>query len=327
MRPLPYISKSRLKTYVTCPMKFYFTYILGRRGPPTFYTARGTEVHRAYENFYENVQQETLEAFWSRTLSKYLPGTETGHGRRGAADWADHMDPFIRNFLKFEKRRREAALDYADGSQTLAAQLWEPVAVEAEGWYDYEWNDPRWNVPLMGFADLIANSCTIPEVEADEGITIVDFKTGSVPDEQYREKGIFLEGEFYATIFENMDPRPGTVTAVAGYYPKTDTLIATPLSESRRMYMRRKLHEMVALSFHAEKEWFPVDEQPLCAWSNSRGDGMCDHYADCDSTWGLPVHRGPTYEHAIEAKPDDFHEQETVAVSGKPGSIYDMTNR
>ena len=315
-RPLPYISKSRLKTFVTCPMKFWFKYIDGRETEATFYTARGTEVHRAYEHFYENVAENIAEAFESRTLAAYLPGQETGHGRRGAADWADHIDPFIKNFLTFEHRRR-ADSEYPED--------WDPVGIEAEGWLDYDWNDDRWNVPLMGFADLIAESCPLPDdaVAADRGVTILDFKTGSVPDPQYREEGIYLEQEFYATIFEQTLDRE--VTGVAAYYPKADELIGAPLRESRREFMDQKLHEMVALSFHGDEGHFPIEEQPLCAWSNNNGDGMCDFYADCDSMWGLPPYDGPTYDHAVEAKPDGFLTQDDAPEKSGTG-IYDLAD-
>lgn len=329
MRPLPYISKSRLKEYVTCPMKFYFTYILGRRGDATFYTARGTEVHRAFEHFYENVQDDIDNVFNEERLSQYLPGKETGHGRRGAADWADHIIPFIGNFLAFENRRRNLCqsylLDVPNDVTKSPLGAYNPVGVEEEGWLEYDWNDSRWNVPLMGFADLVIRSASLPDdvVTANTGVTILDFKTGSVPDEQYRDEGIYLEQEFYATIFEEtMDYE---VTGVAAYYPKTDVTIGAELSDDRREYMDQKLHEIVALSFHAEKEWFPIDEQPLCAWSNKKGDGLCDHYADCESEWGLKHFNGPTYQHAIDAKPDDFLEQKTEM--REMSGIYDMSNR
>lgn len=335
-RPLPYVSKSRLTEYVKCPMKFYFTYVMGLRSEGNFYTARGTEVHQAFEDFYENVEADPQGALREKFLSNLLPGIETGHGRRGAANWADHIQPYIQNFLKFENRRRDASHEWVveehgepmnDADVRVANELlldkWRPFAVEAEGWLDYEWNDPRWNVPLMGFADLIAWSASIPEVEADHGVTIVDFKTGSVPDEQYRDEGIFLEGEFYAMVFE--DILDVEITAVAGYYPKKDTVIVSPLKQSRRDTIDQKLHEMVALSFHAEQDYFPLKEQPLCAWSNANGEGMCDHYERCDSTWGLPVGHGPTYQHAVDAKPEGFLEQESQPK--QVGGIYDLGSR
>jgi CRISPR/Cas system-associated exonuclease Cas4 (RecB family) len=325
-RPLPYISKSRLKEYVTCPMKFYFTYVLGRRGDATFYMARGTEVHRTFENFYENVQDD-LSAAFNGKLRNYLPGMQTGHGRRGAADWADHITPFIGNFLKFERRRRLTCLENAEAvnksrKSYIAPEWWNPVGIEEEGWIDYDWNDPEWDVPLMGFADLVVASASLPDeiVEANYGVTILDFKTGSVPDPQYRDEGIYLEQEFYATIFEQTMDRE--VTGVAAYYPKSDTTIGAELSNDRREFMDQKLHEMVALSFHAEKEWFPIDEQPLCAWSNAKGDGMCDHYAECDSEWGLDHYNGPTYQHAIDAKPDGFLEDK--AEKRDVGGLYEI---
>lgn len=298
-RALPYISKSRLKTYVTCPKKFFFKYILGRRGDPTFYTARGTQIHRAFEHFYENVRKDKLSAFRGGSLRKYLPGIQTGEGREGAADWADHIVPFIGNFLRFEKRRR-------DNADILNQFI--PVGIESEGWVDYDWNDSNWDVPLMGFADLVVRSASLSDdiVEADHGVTILDFKTGSVPDEKYRDEGIYLEQEYYAIIFEEtMNPE---VTGVAAYYPKSDTTIGAQLSNERRDFIDQKMHEMIALSFHAEKDWFPIEEQPLCAWSNHRGEGMCDHYSDCESEWGMKHFNGPTYQHAIDAKPDGFLE-------------------
>lgn len=319
-RALPYISKSRLKTYVTCPAKFYHKYILGKKGDPTFYTARGTQVHRAFENFYENARNDKLQAFNGKPLRQYLPGLQTGNSREGAADWADHIVPFISNFLRFEADRR-------DNSHSL--NDWVPVGIESEGWIDYDWNDPKWDVPLMGYADLVVRSASLDGdvVEADHGVTILDFKTGSVPDEKYRDEGIYLEQEFYAMIFEEtMKPE---VTGVAAYYPKSHTTIGAELSDDRRDFIDRKMHEMVALSFHAQRGYFEVVPQPLCAWSNHKGEGMCNYYAECESEWGLEHFNGPTYQHAIDAKPDDFfdnNEANAQAIDVAVGNgLYDVS--
>jgi hypothetical protein len=89
------------------------------------------------------------------------------------------------------------------------------------------------------------------------------------------------------------------------------------------------MHEMIALSFHAEKGYFDVIEQPLCFWSNHKGTGHCDYYGECESEWGLEHFNGPTYEGAKKLKPDGFFDNneanaEPIEVATGNG-LYDVS--
>jgi hypothetical protein len=121
---------------------------------------------------------------------------------------------------------------------------------------------------------------------------ILDYKTGSVPDEEYRDEGIYLEQEFYAALFEN----EYDVDGVAAYYPKKDVLLESDLSEERR----RDVEETaLALQQPPTKENFPLKEQPLCHY----GHGSCHFHeagksegVPCESSWGKAGGVGPTYD-------------------------------
>lgn len=265
---LPYISKSRVTTFKTCPRKFYYQYVKGLRTPENFYMKRGTRVHEAFETYYENVLKTWEKVgfvYGESYLYEYLP--------EDTLEWADFTEPFISNFLLFEARRLRAVDDVED---------FLPVGIEAEGW------DEDMAPPWMGYADVILKAASVPEIEDDEGVVIVDFKTGKTPKPEYRDDGIFLEGEYYAILFEGK----WDIAAVAGYFPKNDDLIVSPLDEERRARIYEYVEEMTESDL---REHFPIREQPLCKWG-SDDDQQCDFYNICSSKWGTRDGPGPTYD-------------------------------
>lgn len=266
---LPYISKSRVTTFKTCPRKFYYQYVKGLRTPANFYMKRGTRIHSALEIYYENVlaEYDRCSGVYA-DLSRYLP--------EDTMMWADFTEPFITNFLLFEQRRR----DYCASKDGLMSHF-PPVGIEAEGW------DDEAAPPWMGYADVILHAGSVPELEENDGVVIVDFKTGKTPKKQYRDDGIFLEGEYYAMLFED----EWDIAAVAGYFPKNDDFIVSPLNEERRARIYEYVEEMSASDL---REHFPVDEQPLCKWGPGEDD-QCDFYDICSSKWGQAGGPGPTY--------------------------------
>ena len=291
----PYISKSRLKTFKTCPRSYYFKYICDNREPTNYYMKRGSQFHRAAEEFHEN-------------LMEYI-SDEGGRPHRFSplmSDWKDYsqwLEPHIGNFWRFEERRWDAAynaISQADAmlpssvsgfdvdAETLNA--WEPIEVEAEAWLgeppeswvedhgepDYVSGEPPvGDAPWMGFADVILNTASVPGVTGS-GVVILDYKTGKVPDKQYREDGIFLEGEYYGMLFEEFFD----VDGVAGYYPKKDELIVSPYPSTDRQ--RDIKSAVLGMQKLASKDNYEINENPLCHY----GHGKCFFYDECESTWG-----------------------------------------
>ncbi|MFC6953717.1 RecB family exonuclease [Halorubellus litoreus] len=285
---LPHISKSRVKTWKTCPRKFWFQYIFGYRTGDTFYTKRGTRLHKTYELFHENAEA-AIDAgtFDASYLEQYLPYDEVGL-------WLDWVDPFVVNFIRFEERRWHEACKHSENP----ARLWLPQEVEAEGWLDEPpvADSPPW----MGYADAVLHAASVPDVDRDEGYVILDYKTGKTPDPKYREEGIFLEGEFYACLFED----ELEIAAVAGYYPMNDDFIVAPLDDARREVINAAVEMMIGSRKMAD---FPIEEQPLCKWKPGK-DNECDFYRICSSRWGCRGGPGPTFDDA----PDREREEPTT---------------
>ena len=54
------ISASRIKTYRTCPRKFWYKYVKGVRPDTTEAMRRGSEIHKDAEKYYENFPDHAL---------------------------------------------------------------------------------------------------------------------------------------------------------------------------------------------------------------------------------------------------------------------------
>lgn len=284
-RGIEYVSKSRVKTMVTCPRKFFYTYWCEERPPDKFVFKKGRRIHRVYETFHEN-------------LKAYVEH----HGERPRTfaglldDWHDYhqwLDPHIGNFFLFEERRWDLAVEHADSSQE-ALDLWLPKEVEYEVWLggapseEYveargepdlvldDQSPPVGDAPWMGLADVLVHAATVPGIEATEGYVVLDYKTGKTQDEQYRDEGIYLEGEYYGWLMEQVFD----IAGVAGYYPQNDDLVVSPFPSFQR---RHVIMDAVEGMFEdPEPENYRIEEQPLCHY----GHGKCDHYDECPSTWG-----------------------------------------
>ena len=282
---LPYISKSRLKTFVSCPRKFYYNYILGIRGPENWHMKKGTRIHFTFEEYYHNVCE-----FYEANPDADLPSTPDDLVKFLPDDgllYVDWAQPFIGSFIAWELKRFQTSLDVAteklgdepdESVESAALMGWLPAGIESEAWDDEEL------IPWMGFADVIVPSASVPEVDSDDGVVIVDFKTGKTPDKKYRDHGIYLEGEYYGMLFKD----DFQVEGVAGYFPMNHDFIVSPLSDERREFIResiRELHEN-----ETDKDQFEPETGPLCKWGADSAD-QCDYYSMCHAgkEWGQPT--------------------------------------
>jgi len=268
---LEYISKSRIKEWLTCEWRFYKKYIEGKREPENEAMRRGSAIHETFEEFYHNAEKYVSEhGTLPDDLFELLPED---------IDWSDYKDPYITNFIHREEGRRAYLTDKAERGEISKSEIehyWLPVEIESEAWLEFQ--EPPW----MGYADVMLYAESLPTVVSNEGVVVVDFKTGQTPDETYREKGIYLEGEFYAMLFED----EYNVAAVAGYYPKDDDLLISPLKKSRQDVITEAVSEMVDAE---SSDDYTYNEQPLCAWGED-DDERCPYYnTECESTWAQPI--------------------------------------
>jgi hypothetical protein len=292
---LPHVSKSRIKTYLTCPRKFWMKYWADNRPPGSYHTTKGTRIHAAYEDFHENLIEYVDEH--GERPDRFAPLME---------NWRDYhqwLSPHVANFWMFEETRWNLAMDAArkdklngDERKTrkIALEYWLPVGVEVEGRLH---KPPAGDIPWMGYADLVVHAATVPGVEADEGVVIVDYKTGSVEEPKYRDEGIYLEGEFYGWLFEEDDSFEHKVVAVAGYYPQEDELVVSPYPDFDRR--NTILDAVEGMQEAPDIENYEYEEQPLCHYKH----GRCFFYNHCESTWGLKggagYHNGAENDHTV----------------------------
>lgn len=263
-----YISKSRITQWKKCPRKFYYKYVLGLREESTEALERGSNIHEIIEEYYENASDYVDEhGEIPEDLLQLLPHED---------EYIEYMEPYIANFLEREKERAE----YSE-----SAEIWKPIGIEKYA----EKHHLQEDTPLMGYADVILHAGSLPEIDKNEGVVIIDFKTGNTPDDRYLDEGIYLEGEFYAMLFEE----EYNIVGIGGYYPKDNDYLITERKSSRQEDIEDAVQ--IILDAGMSVEDYEAVEQPLCAWGEGE-DERCPYYEMCESRWAVPIDNREKFE-------------------------------
>lgn len=277
---LPYISKSRVMQWIKNPEHFRLKYLEGIEPTETDAMVRGTRIHEAFEHYYDYTLDNNA---FPEDVVDGLP--------EDRQLWADFIEPYITNFLKWETGRREAV---ENESEYL------PLAVEEERWIDPVLGldgEPEW----MGLADVILPAESLPAAPVDGGVVIVDFKTGSVPDPEYRDEGIFTELAYYRLLFGDKY----NVVATAAYYPRENETLVQPAftdaaAEAKDRVFKAVTEMVQAVNDYDGSQKFEAKEGPLCKWGLDE-DQESDFYGICSQcTWGVPAKNPATFEAMVE---------------------------
>lgn len=272
---MPYISKSRLKLWMNNPEHFRLKYLEGYRGRASQAMVRGSKIHESIEGFYNNATEQYEDV-------GLPPGDFVSYLPEDTSLWQDYIEPYMTNFFAWEHRR----LEYAP-----SVESWLPVAVEEEHWL--EDRDPPWT----GLADVIVNADSLPEFEGEDGVVIIDFKTGKVPDEKYRDDGIHIELAYYEALFgEKYD-----VAGSGAYYPKSDTFITkTSDDEWDRNRINEAVDELIeTVENYDGEDHFETNPGPLCKWGEDE-DEESAFYGICPCTWGVPANNREQFEQMVD---------------------------
>lgn len=262
-----YLSKSRLKTWVNCPRKYYFQYVEDRDVEETQEMVDGTKIHELIEAFYENAVEFAKENEEPPTTMFSLID-DTVH-----KDWREYLDPYLANFLGFERRRWQ---------NVESMDEWVPIAIEEGMWEQVVEETP----PFTGYADVLLPASSLKDVSSNEGSVLIDFKTGEPKSEKYRDHrnaGVFLDLAYYKMLFES----DFNIKSVGGYYPKTDTLVVSSIEEERREFVK-EVSKKISNADPDNIDDYPLSMGPLCAWGEGE-DQRCEFYDDCPSTWAEPI--------------------------------------
>lgn len=271
---LPYVSKSRLMSWTKNPEHFRFKYLEDVREPETDAMVRGTRIHETIEHYYRERLEEPSKTIFDEGM---LPADRQM--------WADFIEPYLTNFAAWEHRR------YKEADENAAAFL--PYGIEEEAWRDDIMEDgPEW----MGLADVILPVSSIAEVPEDSGAVVVDFKTGKVPKEKYRDTGIYSELAYYELLFEDRYD----VVAGAAYYPKENELLVRPDGAHKKHVLEEGRDMIEHVADYEGDSKFPHNEGPLCKWGFG-DDEESAFYGICSKcTWGAPAKNRNAFEQMIE---------------------------
>ncbi len=187
-QPLPAaLSPSRMADFQSCPRRYQYGAVERRHQPASYATTKGRAVHAVLETLFALAGPErTLEAARAR-LEEATASVLTAEVRADIA-----CDDALEARLRTEVA---AALD-------TYFTMEDPTAVAAEG-VELRLSAEVDGAPLLGILDRL---------DRDEaGLTIVDYKTGKVPDRRY-DAHTFANAELYAALCEaSLGERPRSI--------------------------------------------------------------------------------------------------------------------
>lgn len=264
-------SASSTKTYLQCPAKYYFHYILELPNKPSIHLVRGNIMHSVQENFFSEGK---------KVLSK--------------EDYTTSLRIVIQNLLKKEWKNAKKELDQLG----LSNQQLEFYYNESNEMHN-EWLD-RFLKTLhskMYDDDLDIFSAfdeLTPEVEKeyvrndiglrsfmdcryefkDGKVVISDYKSDAKADVKKHE----LQMGFYALIeYLESGKLPNQLSVDffrhgLRYIEPNHKLLLTALQTLEELHKNTK---------SKKQKDYPRYPTPLCKWNNAKGSGECDYYKQC----------------------------------------------
>jgi putative RecB family exonuclease len=186
--PLAYMSASRLKSFLTCRLKFYYEKVLGLKSPSSPNLQIGKAVHAGLEAFHR--------AQWQGEPMSQADALQAYQEAYSALEEEEAVE--------YGDKSREDCL--ATGERVVNAYLESELARDSRGILGVEVmlrsDDKRLPVPLLGVLDLVR-----------EGNVPVDFKTiGATPDLQEEAWANELQLSIYHLLLQDATdetPAPG----------------------------------------------------------------------------------------------------------------------
>ena len=249
--PLEYVSVSRLKTYLSCPLRFYFEKVLALPKPVSPALHFGRAVHAALQA-YNLARWRGGDVSEAAVVSAFGTAFATPES---VVDWGDAKPD--------ELRVKGEALVQAFLAAGVHADAEKPMAVEISVHAEHQ----DLALPLLGVLDLVA---------ADRRVT--DYKTcASTPDPAAEAWLHEIQTTAYALLVEHATELPGAGTDLV-FLVKTKTPkiivhgVPPPTQVQRDRFAR--LVEVYANGV-ANERYYPQPGMP-CSW--------CQYRVEC-SAW------------------------------------------
>ena len=243
--PRDYHSFSSLRLYASCPLRYYFRYVLGLpESQIASSLAFGVGVHRALEGFYQTLLEGGAEPTLDELLDSFWAGWHADDGREIAfkkdedlTDVGRLAEAVIRAFLGSETRHVRGTV----------------LGVE----------EPVRGVLVPGLPDFVARLDLV--VDAGDELTVTDFKTSrsAWSADQAEDAGDQLL--LYRELMSDWaDGRPIRLEFLVATKTKTPTLTRHPVNtDPRRVKRMKATFERIALAI-ADERFFPNPSPMNC---------------------------------------------------------------
>jgi len=188
-QPLPAsLSPSRLSDFQACPRRYQYASIERRRQPASYATAKGRFVHYVFEHlFLLEGNQRTIE----RAREYVTPALD------------EVLTDDVRLEIGLDEAMLSKLLSETEAILLRYFEMEDPTTVTSEGVelrIGVDVND----TPLFGILDRL-------DRDPDGSLTIVDYKTGALPNRNYDSK-TFANAELYAALCEaELGERPTSI--------------------------------------------------------------------------------------------------------------------
>jgi putative RecB family exonuclease len=211
--PLPAaLSPSRLADFQSCPRRFQYASVERIAQPATYATAKGNVVHHIFEQLFLQEPTQRTKDFARSAISSAESHVLTDQVREEIA-----LDDAGR-----EKLRREitAIID-------RYFEMEDPSQVHHEG-VELRIHTTIDGVPMLGILDRL-------DRDADGQLTIVDYKTGSLPNRHY-DTQTFANADLYAALCENqLGERPRSIRLLyVAHGEAIERSVSGPVLKARR---------------------------------------------------------------------------------------------
>ena len=282
--PLPLsLSPSKVSSFTDCALAFRFSAIDRLPEPPAPWSTKGTLVHTALERLHLLPAPE-------RTLDAAL-----GLLGEAAVDIRDDPD-----YAELGLDDEAAAAFHADAADLVQRyfQLEDPRKIEAIGLellLDVEVEGVR----LRGIIDRL-------ELDDDGELVVTDYKTGSVPSENYERKRLSGVHIYSLLCEELLGKRPKRVQLL--YLRQPVAILTSPTDQTTRGTRRSLTAVWQAVERACDREDFRPRPSRLCDY--------CAFQAYCPSFGGDPAVAAEIAREAREARAAARAERDLVAAAG-----------
>jgi putative RecB family exonuclease len=277
------LSPSKVSSFTDCALAFRFSAIDRLPEPPAPWSTKGTLVHTALERLHLLPAPE-------RTVDAALSLLD-----ESAVDLADDPD-----YAGLDLDEEAAAAFHADAAELVRRyfQLEDPTRIEAIGlelMMDVEIDGVR----LRGIIDRL-------DLDADGELVVTDYKTGSVPSENFERKRLSGVHIYSLLCEELLGRRPARVQLL--YLRQPVAILTTPTDQTTRGTRRSLAAVWQAVERACDREDFRPRPSRLCDY--------CAFQAYCPSFGGDPDVALEIAREAREAREAERAARELVAAAG-----------